>query len=195
MPIYAKVGSSSWSTNAKKVWVKASDGWKSATKLFAKTIAGWVQMWPGDAPASSLTDPIDIRIGSYSGSRATSPQYINTVLYGNDGTITGAQPITVTNRRMYISEDNSGNTTRYQLETSDIFNLTSNSETNIGYKRFYADGWWLFYQLTASNSSGSSVLYSPAIKIIKWWIKRNGWKICRISRWCIKSIRTYWRSI
>lgn len=167
MPIYAKVGSSSWSTNAKKVWVKASDGWKSATKLFAKTIAGWVQMWPGDAPASSLTDPIDIRIGSYSGSRATSPQYINTVLYGNDGTITGAQPITVTNRRMYISEDNSGNTTRYQLETSDIFNLTSNSETNIGYKRFYADGWWLFYQLTASNSSGSSVLYSPAIKIIR----------------------------
>jgi len=55
MPIYAKVGTSSWSSNAKKVWVKASDGWKSGTKLFAKTIAGWVQMWPGDAPASSLT--------------------------------------------------------------------------------------------------------------------------------------------
>jgi hypothetical protein len=124
-------------------------------------------MWPGDAPASSLTDPINIRLTSYSGSVATSPQYINTVLYGNDGTITGATPITVTNRRMYISEDNSGNTTRYQLETSDIFNLTSNSEANIGYKRFMADGWWLFYQLTASNSSGSSVLYSPAIKIIR----------------------------
>lgn len=167
MPIYAKVGSSSWSTNAKKVWVKATDGWKSGTKLFAKTIAGWVQMWPGDAPASSLTDPIDIRLTGYNGPRATSPQPINTVLYGNDGTITGATPITVTNRRMYISEDNSGNTTRYQLETTDIFNLTSNAEANIGYKRFYADGWWLFYQLTASNSSGSSVLYSPAIKIIK----------------------------
>ena len=136
MPIYAKVGTSSWATNAKKVWVKAADGWKSGTKLFAKTIAGWVQMWPGDAPASSLTDPINIRLTSYSGSVASSPQYINTVLYGNDGTITGATPITVNVRRMRIASDNTGNTTRYTLETSDIYNLTSNSEANIGYKRY-----------------------------------------------------------
>ena len=167
MPIYTKKSDNTWSTNAKKVWVKASDGWKSGTKLFAKTIAGWVQMWPGDAPASSLTDPINIRLTGYNGSVATSPQYINTVLYGNDGTITGTDPITVTNRRMYISENNTGNTTRYQLESTDIFNLTSNSETDIGFKRYMADGWWLFYQLTATNSSGSSILYSPAIKIIR----------------------------
>jgi hypothetical protein len=171
MPIYAKVGTSSWSTNAKKVWVKAADGWKSGTKLFAKTIAGWVQMWPGDAPASSLTDPINIRLTSYSGSVASSPQYINTVLYGNDGTITGATPITVNLRRMKISEDNTGNTTRYTLETSDIYNLTSNSEANIGYKRYMADGWWLFYELVASNTWSQyppgTTLYSPAIKIIR----------------------------
>jgi|SanBayMetagenome_1026888.scaffolds.fasta_scaffold00008_40 hypothetical protein len=171
MPIYAKIGSSTWSTNAKKVWVKASDGWKSATRLFAKTVAGWVQMWPGDAPASSLTDPIDIRLTGYNGPRASSPEYINTVLYGNDGTITGATPITVNSRRMKISEDNTGNTTRYQLETTDVYNLTSNSETNIGFKRFMADGWWLFYELVASNVWSpfppGTTLYSPAIKIIK----------------------------
>lgn len=171
MPIYAKVGTSSWSTNAKKVWVKAADGWKSGTKLFAKTIAGWVQMWPGDAPASSLTDPIDIRLTGYNGSRATSPQYINTVLYGNDGTITGATPITVNSRRMKISEDNTGNTTRYQLETTDVYNLTSNSETDIGFKRYMADGWWLFYEIVASNVWSSyppgTTLFSPAIKIIR----------------------------
>ncbi len=169
MPIFAKVGTSSWSTNAKKVWVKASDGWKSGTKLFAKTISGWVQMWPGDAPASSLTDPIDIRLTGYNGPRATSPQFINTVLYGNDGTITGATPITVTNRRMYISEDNTGNTTRYQLTTTDVYNMnaTLQQDSDIGFKRYMADGWWLFYQLTATNSSGSSVLYSPPIKIIR----------------------------
>ena len=130
---------SHWSTNAKKVWVKASDGWKSATRLFAKTVAGWVQMWPGDAPASSLTDPIDIRLTGYNDPRASSPEYINTVLYGNDGTITGATPITVNSRRMKISEDNTGNTTRYQLETTDVYNLTSNSETDIGFKRFMAE--------------------------------------------------------
>jgi len=171
MPIYAKVGTSSWSSNAKKVWVKASDGWKSGTKLFAKTIAGWVQMWPGDAPASSLTDPIDIRLTGYNGARATSPQSINTVLYGNDGTITGATPITVNSRRMKISEDNTGNTTRYQLETTDVYNLTSNSETDIGFKRYMADGWWLFYELVASNVWSAyppgTTLYSPAIKIIR----------------------------
>jgi len=171
MPIYAKVGTSTWSTNAKKVWAKASDGWKSATKVFAKTIAGWVQMWPGDAPASSLTDPINIRLNSYSGTVATSPQSINTVLYGNDGTITGAQPIVVNSRRMKISEDNTGNTTRYQLETTDVYNLTSNTETDIGLKRYYADGWWLFYELVASNVWSpyppGTTLYSPAIKIIR----------------------------
>lgn len=173
MPIRVKTGTSTWSA-IKKVYAKvntSSTGWKTATKVFAKLTTGWIQVWPGDAPAPSLTDPIDIRTGGYNGARATSPQFINTVLYGNDGTITGTQPITVNSRRMKISEDNTGNTDRYQLETTDIYNVTSDSETNIGFKRFMADGWWLFYELVASNSDSpfppGTTLFSPPIKIIR----------------------------
>ena len=76
MPIRVKTGTSTWSV-IKKVYAKvntSSTGWKAATKVFAKLPTGWVQVWPGDAPAPSLTDPIDIRTGGYNGSRATSPQ-------------------------------------------------------------------------------------------------------------------------
>lgn len=172
MPIFTKKSDGTWSTNAKKVFVKASDGlWKSATRLFAKTANGWVQMWPGDAPAVNSSDPINIRSGGYNGTVVPSPQYINAVLYGHDGngsSVTGATPITITNRKMKISEDDTGNTTRYTLETSDIYDLTNNSEANIGYKRYMADGWYLFYQLDATNIWGTSTLYSyPPIKIIR----------------------------
>jgi hypothetical protein len=173
MPIRVKTGTSTWSA-IKKIYAKTSTGsggWKTATKVFAKLTTGWIQVWPGDAPSPSLTDPIDIRTGGYNGTRATSPQFINTVLYGNDGTINGTQPITVNSRRMKISEDNTGNTDRYQLETTDIYNLTNNSETDIGFKRFMADGWWLFYELVASNTDSpyppGTTLYSPPIKIIR----------------------------
>lgn len=172
MPIYTKKSDGTWSTNAKKVFVKAADGlWKSATRVFAKTINGWVQMWPGDAPAVNQNDPINIRSGGYNGTVVSSPQYINAVLYGHDGngsSITGATPITITNRNMKISEDDTGQTTRYTLETVDIYDLTNNSETNIGYKRFMADNWYLFYQLDATNVWGTSTLYSyPPVKIIR----------------------------
>jgi hypothetical protein len=161
----------SWST-IKKMFVKASDGlWKPATRLFAKTANGWVQMWPGDAPAVNQNDPINIRSGGYNGTVVGSPQYINAVLYGHDsngGSITGATPIDIDYRKMKIASDDTGQTTRYELESIDIYNLTSNSETRVGEKRYYADGWWLFYELSATNVWGTSILYSfPPIKIIR----------------------------
>jgi len=172
MPIFIKKSDGNWSTNAKKVFVKWSDGlWKSATRVLAKTASGWVQMWPGDAPGPNPDDPINIRLNSYSGTVAGSPQYINTVLYGHDsngGSVIGAQPITITNRKMQVATDNTGQTDRYQVESVDIYDLTSNTETNVAEKRFYADGWWLFYQLDATNVWATTRLYSAnPIKIIK----------------------------
>jgi len=171
MPIYTKKSNGSWSTNVKKIFVKAADGlWKSATRLLAKTASGWVQMWPGDAPANNPNDPVNIRLNSYNGTVATSPQYINTVLYGHDNngaSVIGATPITITNRKMQVATDDTGQTDRYTVETVDIYDLTSNSETNVAEKRFYADGWWLFYQLEATNVWATTKIYSQPIKIIK----------------------------
>jgi uncharacterized repeat protein (TIGR02543 family) len=167
MPIKLKTGDSSWST-LKKVWGKTGvSTWSPAKAVFAKLATGWQQIWPGDTPAVSLTDPIDIRLTGYNGARAVSPEYINTVLYGNDGSFTGTTPITISNRKMYISEDNTGTSTRYLIESVDKYDVTSNSEANIGYKRYMADGWWLFYQLTATNISGDTIAYSPPIKLIR----------------------------
>lgn len=171
MPIYTKKSNGSWSTNAKKVFVKAADGlWKAATRVLAKTANGWVQMWPGDAPANNPNDPVNIRLNSYNGTVATSPQYINTVLYGHDsngGSVIGATPITITNRKMQLATDDTGQTDRYTVETVDIYDLTSNSETNVAEKRFYADAWWLFYQLEATNVWATTKIFSQPIKIIK----------------------------
>ncbi len=171
MPIYTKKSNGSWSTNAKKVFVKAADGlWKSATRVLAKTASGWVQMWPGDAPANNPNDPVNIRLNSYNGTVATSPQYINTVLYGHDNngaSVIGATPINITNRKMQLATDDTGQTDRYTVETVDIYDLTSNSETNVAEKRFYADAWWLFYQLEATNVWATTKIFSQPIKIIK----------------------------
>ena len=161
----------SW-VSIKRLFVKASDGlWKSATRVFAKTANGWVQMWPGNAPAVNPDDPINIRSGGYNGTVVGSPQYINAVLYGHDGngnSISGDTPITIDYRKMKVASDDTGQTTRYELESVDIYNLTSNSETRVGEKRFYADGWWLFYELSATNVWAPSILYSfPPIKIIR----------------------------
>jgi hypothetical protein len=172
MPIFTKKSDGTWSTNAKKVFIKAADGlWKSATRVLAKTASGWVQMWPGDAPANNPNDPVNIRLNGYNGTVATSPQYINTVLYGHDNngaSIIGATPITITNRRMQVATDDTGQTDREQVESSDVYDLTSNSETDVAYKRFYADGWWLFYQLEETNVWATTKIYSAnPIKIIK----------------------------
>lgn len=171
MPIYTKKSNGLWSTNAKKVFVKAADGlWKSATRLLAKTASGWVQMWPGDAPANNPNDPVNIRLNSYSGTVATNPQYINTVLYGHDNngaSVIGATPIVITNRKMQLATDDTGQTDRYTVETVDIYDLTSNSETDVAEKRFYADAWWLFYQLEATNVWATTKIFSQPIKIIK----------------------------
>lgn len=167
MPIKLKTGDTTWST-LKKVYMKTSSSvWSPAKAVFVKLATGWQQIWPGNTPAVDPNDPIDIRITGYNGPRSVSPEYINTVLYGNDGSFTGDTPITISNRKMYISEDNTGTTTRYQLESVDKYDVTNNSESNVGYKRYMADGWWLFYQLTATNVSGDTVAYSPAIKLIR----------------------------
>jgi len=64
--IRVKIASSGSSTDwrsIKKLWVKHSSGWASANSLYAKVTSGWAKMWPGNAPAVSLTDPINIRLG------------------------------------------------------------------------------------------------------------------------------------
>jgi uncharacterized repeat protein (TIGR02543 family) len=163
MTVKLKTGTSTWST-IKKAWAKTGTStWSPAKAIFAKLSTGWQQIWPGNTPAVNTADPINIRLTSYSGAIASSPQYINTKLYGNDGSFTGTTPITISGRKMRVASDDTGNGTRYVVESSDIFDMSNSTATD----RYYVDGWYLFYELTATNIDGDLNAFSPPIKIIK----------------------------
>ena len=167
MGLFAKTGSNTWSTG-KKIYAKtAASTWSVANAVYAKIATGWVKMWPGDTPGSLSSDPINIRLTSYSGTVALSPQYIDTVLYGHDGDFTGKPIISITNRQLLSSTTTSlTGIINTPLETgaiTDVLDLSNNSAVS----RALIDGNYLFYQLTAENAYGPSVLNSPPIKIIK----------------------------
>ena len=174
MPIRVKIASSGSSTDwrsIKKLWVKHSSGWASANSLYAKVTSGWAKMWPGNAPAVSLTDPINIRLGGYSGTVATSPQLFASSdtggtflkLWGNDGSFTGTTPITLSNRRFLCSDNVDGQVERFSLSGSDTIDFSTTNQAT----RDLAEGYYLFYQMLASNVDGDLDAYSPPIKVIK----------------------------
>jgi hypothetical protein len=167
MGLFAKTGSTTWSTG-KKIYAKtAASTWSVANAVYAKIATGWIKMWPGDTPGTLLSDPINIRLTSFSGTLASTPQYIDTVLYGHDGDFTGKPIISITNRQFVSSTTESlTGIVNTPLETgaiTDVLDLSNNSAVS----RALIDGNYLFYQLTAENAYGPSVLNSPPIKIIK----------------------------
>jgi hypothetical protein len=174
MPIRVKVASTGSSTDwrsIKKLWVKHTSGWSAANALYAKVLNGWTKMWPGNAPAVDLNDPINLRLGGYNGTVASSPQLFASSdtggtflkLWGNDGSYTGATPITLSNRRILCADNVDGQTARFSLSGNDTIDFAT---TNQG-TRDLAEGYFLFYQLLASNIDGELDAYSPAVKVIK----------------------------
>jgi len=174
--IKVKIASSGSSTDwrsIKKLWVKHSSGWASANSLYAKVTNGWTKMWPGNPPSVSLTDPINIRLGGYNGTVASSPQLFCSTdagttgtflkLWGNDGSFDGVTPITLSNRRMLCSDNIDGQVARFSLTGNDTIDFSTLSQTN----RDLAEGYYVFYQMLATNSDGAIDAYSPPIKVIK----------------------------
>jgi hypothetical protein len=176
MGLFSKVANTGSSTDwrvTKKVWAKVNSGWVAATGVFGKTISGWVKMWPGNAPSVRLSDPINIRLGGYNGTVATSPQLFCSTdagtsgtflkLWGNDGSFDGATPITISNRRMLCSDNIDGQVERFSLSGNDTIDFSTTSQAT----RDLAEGYYIFYQLLATNVDGSLDAYSPPIKVIK----------------------------
>jgi hypothetical protein len=176
MGIFSKVANTGSSTDwrvTKKVWAKVNSGWVAATGVFGKTISGWVKMWPGNAPSVRLSDPINIRLGGYNGTIATSPELFASTnqgttgtflkLWGNDGSFDGVTPITISNRRMLCSDNIDGQVERFSLSGNDTIDFATTSQAT----RDLAEGYYIFYQLLATNVDGSLDAYSPPIKVIK----------------------------
>jgi hypothetical protein len=176
MGINVKVSSSGSSTDwrtIKKIWAKNNSGWQSINALYSKVVNGWTKMWPGNAPSVRLTDPINIRLGGYNGTVASSPQLFCSTdagttgtflkLWGNDGSFDGVTPITLSNRRMLCSDNIDGQVARFSLTGNDTIDFSTLSQAN----RDLAEGYYIFYQMLATNVDGSLDAYSPPIKVIK----------------------------
>ena len=174
MPIRVKVASTGSSTDwrsIKKLWVKHTSGWSAANALYAKVLNGWTKMWPGNAPAVNLSDPINLRLGGYNGTIASSPQLFASAdtggtflkLWGNDGSFTGTTPITLSSRRILCSDNIDGQVERFSLSGNDTIDFATTNQAT----RDLAEGYFLFYQLLASNIDGELDAYSPAVKVIK----------------------------
>jgi len=168
MPIYTKKSNGTWSTNAKKIFAKiGSSTWASAKAVFVKTTNGWIQAWPGNAPSVRPSDPISLRLTSYSGPLADTTffEYIDTVMYGDDGSYDGDPVIQIdnTSRKMVYYPDTSTNSTRTTIETSDVFNLSNNSLTDVD----GVDGKYVRYSLRAFNNSGELEAFSEPVRVIR----------------------------
>jgi hypothetical protein len=171
MGLFAKTGSTTWSTT-KKVFAKTSTGgWSAITSVWAKVESGWLKVWPKIAPAINAADPINIRLNSYNGTVATGYMYIDTILYGHDGLFDNG-PATASDRKFVASTSvNLSDIISGDVETTaplDVFNLSNNTDTT----RNRIDGNYLFYQLKATNNQDPtlfSILNGPQtpIKIIK----------------------------
>jgi hypothetical protein len=171
MGLFAKTGSTTWSTT-KKVFAKTSTGgWSVINSVWAKVESGWQKVWPKIAPSTNPDDPINIRLNSYNGTEATGYMYIDTILYGHDGLFLNG-PATASDRKFVASTSvNLSDIVSGDVETTaplDVFNLSNNTDTT----RNRIDGNYLFYQLKATNNqdpSLSTVLNGPVppIKIIK----------------------------
>lgn len=148
-----KVKAPTWK-NITGAYVKAST-WKPVKQIFVKVVNTWRSVFLSDPPVI-VTKP-SLRLtntsgtgGTYDGPAATSPQYLNTNLFGKDGSYTNYTSIT---GRKITYSDTSDGFVRNTIISGDLF--TSGVTAS---DRLTVDEKYLFYELTVSN--GTDVLDS-----------------------------------
>lgn len=139
--------------------------WKKVTRIWAKIYStganAWQQVFYNADLPQPTSDVISIRLGSYNGTVATSPQYINTTLYGHDGEYTNWT--FKSNRKWTYATTTDGQ--RIDLETGtgtygdDILNVQANQEM--------ADEMYVYYEMKVENSSDYITPTSAPVFMIK----------------------------
>lgn len=159
--------SAGW-TEIKSIFVKKTTGWTEVKNVFLKKTTGWVKVFTKLSLPDTTTAP-SIRTtntGSgtiYDGPVATSPQYLNSDLFGKDGVYTNYTAIF---GRKFTRGSTSSALTRTTIVNDDRFTSAGGVTTAM---RTACDEQYLFYELTVQNGSSSNEIYpiSPAIKMIK----------------------------
>jgi hypothetical protein len=165
--MWVKTNPSTQFSKVDNIFVKVTGEniWKKVTRMWAKVAASGTNAWReifynADLPQPT-SDVISIRLGSYNGTVATSPQYINTTLYGHDGEYTNW---TIKSGRKWTYATTALGE-RIDLETStssygdDILNVQSNQEM--------ADEMYVFYEMKVENNSDFIKPTSDPVYMIK----------------------------
>lgn len=165
--MWVKTNPSTQFSKVDNIFVKVTGEniWKKVTRMWAKVAASGTNAWReifynADLPQPT-SDVISIRLGGYNGTVATSPQYINTTLYGHDGEYTNW---TIKSGRKWTYATTALGE-RIDLETStssygdDILNVQSNQEM--------ADEMYVFYEMKVENNSDFIKPTSDPVYMIK----------------------------
>lgn len=154
MDFRINLGSGNWSNKIGQVGLKISSisntAFQNIKSGYINVSGVWKQFFGYfSLPVANQNDLISIRTGGYNGSIATSPQYINTTLYGHDGSYTNYTSIS--NRKFVYAANISD--TPSTLESDDILNTQANQQT--------ADGNYIWYTLKVSNGSNPANVINP----------------------------------
>ena len=147
--LFVKTNGLSWN-QVTDFFVKTEIGkWSKVTKAFVKVASNaWYQFFlNADLPVPSNTDRISIRTGGYNGAVDYTYEFIDTPLYGHDGTYTNYTSIS--GRKFVYATTSGGN--KNDLELDDILNTQLN--------QIFADGTYVQYTVHVANGSdiGNSI--------------------------------------
>ena len=152
----------------KSIFVKKTTGWTEIKNVFLKKTSGWLKVFTKSSLPETTTIP-SIRTTNtgagtiYQGPAATSPQTLNSNLFGQDGSYTNYTSIF---GRKFTRGSSSSSLNRTTIVNDDRFTSAGGVTDQM---RADCDDQYLFYELTVQNVSSADQIYpiSSAIKMIK----------------------------
>ena len=169
MTAWLKSGSATW-TQLKSMFVKTTSSvWTEVRSAWVKTSSsGWTRVFfRANLPIQSVAPTIRTTNntgtgGTYDGPVATSPKFLNTDLFGKDGSYSNYTSIF---GRKFTYADTLDATSRSLAISGDLFTSGGGVTTAI---RQSVEEKYLFYELTVQNGSSANEIYpisSPVFMI------------------------------
>ena len=160
MTAWLKSGSATW-TQLKSMFVKTTSSvWTEVRSAWVKTSSsGWTRVFfRANLPIQSVAPTIRTTNntgtgGTYDGPVATSPKFLNTDLFGKDGTYSNYTSIF---GRKFTYADALDSTSRSLAISGDLFTSGGGVTTAI---RQSVEEKYLFYELTVQNGSSANEIY------------------------------------
>ena len=163
--VYRKTTPESYTGTTASNFTDSSKHWRRHSAFYYRKANGtWVRVHTKTSTGVVFTTAPAIHVGGYGvndGISVSSPQKLNTVLYGKDGVWTPRNEISIT-RGFQASETPDG-ANRFVIDSNDIFDLSSASSQN----QTDADESYLYYRINVTNFGDTTTASAGPIFLIK----------------------------